>query len=88
MKSLICAGGIALAFALASISGAEAQKKMSYEQAFAKCKQEMGGGAAGQRRLEHRRALLLRRRLHAEVRIPPEEEGEDLTPKSRVSDHG
>jgi hypothetical protein len=43
MKSLICTGGIALAFALASISGAEAQK-MSYEQAFAKCKQEMGGG--------------------------------------------
>ena len=46
MKTLICAGGIALAFALASITGAEAQgKKMSYEQAFAKCKQEMGGGA-------------------------------------------
>ena len=45
MKSLICSG-IALAFALASITGAEAQgKKMSYEQAFAKCKQEMGGGA-------------------------------------------
>ena len=48
MKSLICTGSIALAFALASITGAEAQgKKMSYEQAFAKCKQEMGGGALG-----------------------------------------
>jgi hypothetical protein len=44
MKSLICAGGIALVFALASMTGAEAQKKMSYQDAFAKCKQEMGGG--------------------------------------------
>jgi hypothetical protein len=45
MKSLICTGGIALAFAVAFVTGAEAQgKKMSYEQAFAKCKQEMGGG--------------------------------------------
>ena len=45
MKALICTGSIVLAFALASITGAEAQKKMTYEQAFAKCKQEMGGGA-------------------------------------------
>jgi len=44
MKSWICTGGIALAFALASVTGAEAQK-LSYQQAFAKCKQEMGGGA-------------------------------------------
>ena len=47
MKSLICTGGIALAFALASIGGADAQqqRKMTYQAAFAKCKQEMGGGA-------------------------------------------
>jgi len=46
MKSLICTGGIALAFALASIGGADAQqqRKMTYQAAFAKCKQEMGGG--------------------------------------------
>ena len=47
MKSLICTGGIALAFALASITGAEAQKKMTYQEAFAKCKQELGGGSLG-----------------------------------------
>ena len=46
MKSWICTGGIALAFALASVTGAEAQK-LSYQQAFAKCKQEMGGGGLG-----------------------------------------
>src|SRR6188474_417928 len=40
MKSLICTGGIALAFALASIGGADAQqqRKMTYQAAFAKCK--------------------------------------------------
>ena len=49
MKSLICTGGIALAFALASIGGADAQqqRKMTYQAAFAKCKQEMGGGGMG-----------------------------------------
>ena len=47
MKSLICTGGIALAFALTSITGAEAQKKMTYQEAFAKCKQEIGASAPG-----------------------------------------
>jgi hypothetical protein len=47
MKSLICTGGIALAFAVASITGAEAQKKMTYQEAFAKCKQEIGASAPG-----------------------------------------
>ena len=49
MKSLICTGGIALAFALSSITSAEAQKKMTYEQAFAQCKKEIGASANGQR---------------------------------------
>ena len=44
MKALICPVTIVLALALASITGAEAQKKMTYEQAFAQCKKEMGGG--------------------------------------------
>ena len=52
MKSLICTGGIALVFALASVTGAEAQKKMTYQDAFAKCKEEIklsnqGGEMAG-----------------------------------------
>ena len=47
MKSLICTGGIALAFALTSVTGAEAQKKMTYQEAFAKCKQEIGASAPG-----------------------------------------
>jgi hypothetical protein len=46
MKFLI--GTSALALTLALASGAEAQKKkMSYEDTFAKCKQEMGGGPLG-----------------------------------------
>ena len=79
MKSLICTGGIALAFALASVTGAEAQKKMTYQEAFAKCKQEIGAGATANDKAEHCGALRRRRRLHAQVRISPEEEGEDLT---------
>jgi hypothetical protein len=47
MKSLIYSGGIALVLASVAVSGAEAQKKMSYEQAFAQCKQEVGGGPLG-----------------------------------------
>ncbi len=54
MKSLICTGGIALAFALASITGAEAQKKMTYQEAFAKCKQEIGASASSSECLRDR----------------------------------
>lgn len=41
MKSLICTGGIALMFAFASMTAAEAQKKMSYDKAFAECKMQV-----------------------------------------------
>ena len=47
MKFLIYTGGIALAFALASIPGAEAQKKMTYAEAFAECKKEIRASAPG-----------------------------------------
>ena len=47
MKFLICSGSIAMVLALMFVSGAQAQKKMSYEQAFAQCKQEVGGGPLG-----------------------------------------
>ena len=38
---------IAAVFGVIGISDALAQKKQSYEQTFAKCKQEMGGGPLG-----------------------------------------
>jgi hypothetical protein len=38
---------IAATFGIIDISDALAQKKMTYQEAFAKCKQEMGGGGMG-----------------------------------------
>ena len=47
-------------------------KKLSYEDAFAKCKQEIGA-RSGQRKLEHVAAVFFRRRLHEAVWVGTQE---------------
>jgi hypothetical protein len=46
-QSLIIALPIAAAFAFSSVSDALAAKKLSYEQAWAACKKEVGANVAG-----------------------------------------
>jgi hypothetical protein len=47
LRSVTSVALIAAVFGVTGISDAFAQKKQSYEQTFAKCKQEMGGGPLG-----------------------------------------
>ena len=47
-QSLVIALPLAAAFAVSAASDALAQKKLSYEQAWATCKKEIGANAPGQ----------------------------------------
>ena len=54
MKSLICTGGIALAFALTSVTGAEAQKKMTLSRGLREVQARDRRQRTGRRKPEHR----------------------------------